>query len=241
MACTTLSNPSTKETSNFVRLCCLLIDVGSCVLREIFDGKCPPGNLHAVLAQPQNKEKLLSLRKKRVLSRSQWFKLYPACQSLVSSRDLEISSLLFLLRNLFGLTFPTGSSNKLPPATDTSPEADITRIKVLRDRVYSHAASGSVDDSTFSSYWNDIKDIFLRIGGTRYQYYINDIKLDSVDADLEEHYKQLLSKWLKDEDCIADESNEETVIKKARKEGDMEDSIDVSEQNSWKRGVCNFS
>ncbi|XP_022777631.1 uncharacterized protein LOC111319064 [Stylophora pistillata] len=232
MACTTLSNPSTKETSNFVRLCCLLIDVGSCVLREIFDSKCPPGNLHAVLAQPQNKEKLRSLRKKRVLSRSQWFTLYPACQSLVSSRDLEISSLLLLLRNIFGLTFPTGSSNKLPPATDTSPEADITRIKVLRDRVYSHTASGSVDDSTFSSYWNDIKDIFLRIGGTRYWYHINDIKLD---------YKQLLSKWLKDEDCIAEESNEETIIKKAREEGDMEDSIDVSEQNSWKRGVCNFS
>ncbi|XP_022809959.1 uncharacterized protein LOC111346976 [Stylophora pistillata] len=222
MACATLSNLSTKEASNFIQLCRLLVDVGSRVLREIFDSKCLPGNLHTVLADPQNKEKLLSLRKKRVLSPSQWFKLYPTCQSRVSSRELKISLLLLLWRNIFGLTFPTSSSDKFPPVTDTSPEADITRIKVLRDGVYSHASSGSVDDSTFSSYWNDIKDIFLRLGGTHYQYYIDDIKLNCVDADLEEYYQELLSKWFKDEDCIADKSSEETILKKT-----------ISDNNSW--------
>ena len=64
--------------------------------------------------------------------------------------------------------------------------------------------------------------------------------LDCVDADLEGDYQELLSKWLKDEDCITDKSNKEKILKKPRKEGNMEDSLDISEQNSLERGVCNF-
>ena len=240
MASATPSNPSTKETSNYAQLCRLLVNVGSCVLREIFDRVCPPGNLHTVLAHPQNQAKLQTLLKKRVLCIPQWRKLYPADKFLVSSRNFDTSLLLLLLRNIFGLLLPTSSWDKLPPITDTSPEADITRIKVLRDRVCSHATTASVDDSTFSSYWNDIKDTFMRIGGARYQDYIHEMTLDCVDADLVGDYQELLSKWLKDEDCITDKSNEEKIVKKPRKEGNMEDSLDISEQNSWERGVCNF-
>ena len=240
MTSATPSIPSTKETSNYAELCRLLVDVGSCVLREIFDRVCPPGNLHTVLAHPQNQAKLQTLLKKRVLSISQWQKLYPVVKFSVSSGNFDTSLLLLLLRNIFGLPLPTGNWDKLPLITDTSPEADITRIKVLRDRVCSHATTASVDDSTFSSYWNDIKDTFMRIGGARYQDYIHEMTLDCVDADLKGDYQELLSKWLKDEDCITDKSNKEKVLKKPRKEGNMEDSLDISEQNSLERGVCNF-
>ena len=61
-----------------------------------------------------------------------------------------------------------------------------------------------------------------------------------MDADLEEHYQELLREWLKDDDCVTDKLHEDKIVKKARKEGDMEDSFDISEQNSWERGVCNF-
>ena len=51
-------HPSTKETSNYAWLCCLLVEVGSLVLREIFDRIYPPGNLHTVLTDPRNHAKL---------------------------------------------------------------------------------------------------------------------------------------------------------------------------------------
>ena len=64
--------------------------------------------------------------------------------------------------------------------------------------------------------------------------------INCMDADLEEHYRELLREWLKDDDCITDKLHEDKIVKKARKEGHMEDSFDISEQNSWERGVCNF-
>lgn len=237
MASATLSNCSTKETTNYARLCHLLVHVGSCVLREIFDRICPPENLQTVLTNATNHAKLQTLRKKRVLSTFQWEKLYPAVRSSVSSINFDSSLLLLLLRNIWGLTLPASGRDDLPLVTDTTPAADITRIKILRDKVYSHVTSGSVDDPTFSSYWNDIKDTFQRIGGARYQDTINDLEIDGMDADLEEHYQELLTEWLKDEDCIRDKSHEDEVVKKARKEGDLEDSIEISEQSLGKEGL----
>lgn len=234
MASAAPSCPSTKETSNYAQLCRLLVDVGSCVLREIFDRICPPGHLQTVLTDATNHAKLQTLRKKRVLSTSQWGKLYPAVKSSVSSINFESSLLILLLRNIWGLTLPASGRDDLPLVTDTTPAADITRIKILRDKVYSHVTSGSVDDPTFSSYWNDIKDTFQRIGGACYQDTINDLEIDCMDADLEEHYQELLREWLKDEDCIRDKSHEDEVVKKAKKEDDLEDSIEISEQSSRK-------
>lgn len=41
---------STHENTNYARLNRLLVDVGHTVLRDIFDSKHPPANLHRVLA-----------------------------------------------------------------------------------------------------------------------------------------------------------------------------------------------
>ena len=240
MASATPLHPTTKETSNYARLCRLLVEVGSHVLREIFDRIYPPGNLHTVLNDPKNHAKLQTLRKKRVLTTSQWHKLYPVIKSPVSSGNFDTPLLLFLLRNIWGLTLPASGQDDLPLVTDTTPAADITRIKILRDRVYSHVTSGSVDDPTFSCYWNDIKDTFQRIGGARYQDVINDLKTDCMDADIEKDYQELFREWLKDEDCITEKSHEDEMVKKARKEDDLEGSIETYQQNSGKEGLSDL-
>ena len=240
MAFATPSNPSTKGTSNYAQLCRLLVEVGSHVLKEIFDRVCPPEKLHTVLTNPTNRAKLQTLRKKRVLCTSQWRKLYPAVKWSISSGNFDSSLLLLLLRNIFGLTLPASGQDDLPLVTDTTPAADISCIKILRDRVYSHVTSGSVDDPTFSSYWNDIKDTFQRIGGAHYQDVINDLKTDCMDADIEKDYQELFREWLKDEDCVTDKSHEDEMVKKARKEDDLEGSIEIYQQNSGKEGLCDI-
>ena len=240
MAFATPSNPSIKGTSNYAQLCRLLVEVGSHVFKEIFDRVCPPEKLHTVLTNPTNLAKLQTLQKKRVLCTSQWHKLYPAVKWSISSGNFDSSLLLLLLRNIFGLTLPASGQDDLPLVTDTTPAADISRIKILRDRVYSHVTSGSVDDPTFSSYWNDIKDTFQRIGGACYQDVINDLKTDCMDADIEKDYQELFREWLKDEDCVTDKSYEDEMVKKARKEDDLEGSIETYEQNLGKEGLCDL-
>ena len=77
---------SSKETTNYARLCRLLVDVGSDVLREAFEKKRPTGNLDTVLSSPPVHTVLQSLKKK-VLNPLQWGKLYPAVRWIKGSNE----------------------------------------------------------------------------------------------------------------------------------------------------------
>ena len=195
---------STKETTNYARLCRLLVDVGSQALRDVFDNCHPPANLHKSLLSHHST--LKSLKTKRVLNATQWSKLYPAVPSTVSSKSFDITLLNVLLRNISGLSPPvsTRSWDKVPPATDLTREADIVRVKCFRNTVYGHAERASVDDVTFKSLWKDIRDALVRLGGPSYGSAINDLETECMDPDIEEHYKEVLKQWKKDEDNIKD-------------------------------------
>ena len=211
---------STKETTNYARLCRLLVDVGAHVLRETFDKKRPKGNLHTVLSTPSTHAILQTLRKKKFLNPTQWGKLYPAIKSSVSSANFDITLLMVLLRNICGLVSPPAGWDRLPAATDLTPEADIVRIKYYRNTVYGHASEASVDDPTFSQYWQNIQDALVILGGTCYRGAIDDLKTEGMDPEIEEHYQELLKQWVKDEISIKEKLDEigENVAKLAKLE-----------------------
>lgn len=202
MAGTSASFSSTKETTNYARLCRLLVDVGSQVSRETFDRIHPPAGLHNVLMRQHAALQLL--QKRRILNATQWGKLYPAIRSSVSSRDFDITLLTVLLRNICGLTSPATGWDAFPPVADTSVEADIARVKYFRNTVYGHADQASVDDTAFNVYWQDIRNTLVRLGGARYGVAIDDLKNECMDPEIEDHYEELLKQWKKDEDNIKD-------------------------------------
>ena len=189
---------STKETTNYARLCCLLVDVGSCVLQDTFDRINLPGDLHKHLQTHHTK--LQQLRMKKILNPTQWGKLYPAIHTSVSSKNFDITLLTVLLRNICSLSPPAAGWDALPPATDISTEADIARVKYFRNTVYGHAEKASVDDATFHVYWQDIKDALVRLGGPAYELAIDDLKNECMDPVFEEHYRELLKEWKRDDD-----------------------------------------
>ena len=219
---------STRETTNYARLCRLLVDVGSDVLRETFEKKRPTGNLDTVLSSPSVHKVLLSLKKK-VLNPQQWGKLYPPIKSSVSSRNFDITLLMVLLRNICGLVRPATGWDTLPPATDTTLEADIVRIKCYRNTVYGHASQASVDDPTFNQYWQYIQDALVRLGGADYQSAICDLKKECMDPDFEEHYKELLKQWEVDECSIKERLD--------KIEGEFHDLKEVMIKPEKKTGV----
>ena len=200
---------STKETTNYARLCRLLVDVGSQALRDTFDGIHPPAGLHGVLAHTNPAHATLQfLRKKNILNPTQWGKLYPSIPSSVSSGTFDITLLMILLRNICGLHSPATGWNSLPPPADTSKEANIVRVKYYRNTVYGHASQASVDDVTFNTYWQDISNALVTLGGASYGTAINKLKNVTMDPDTEEHYRELLRQWKKDEDSIKDKLEE---------------------------------
>ena len=204
---TPASFSSTKETTNYARLCRLLVDVGSSVLRDKFDKIHPPASLHTNLTTTCHST-LQALRNGGVLNATQWRKLYPRKCTPVSSRDFDITLLTVLLRNICGLSQPATGWDKLPPVIDVSTEANIVRVKSFRNTVYGHADQASVDDATFNAYWKDIRDALVSLGGTKYESGIDDLKNECMDPEIADHYEDMLKQWKKDEDNIKDELKE---------------------------------
>ena len=176
------------------------------VFRDTFDAIHAPTNLHTVLAG--NKATIQTLRTKGVINANQWGKLFPTISTSVSLAHFDITLLMVLLRNLCGLTSPATGWDKLPAVTDVSREADIARVKYYRNTVYGHAQCASVDDAAFNAYWGDIRDTLVRLGGVKYKTAIDKLETEVMDPDLEDHYKELLTQWKKDEDNMKDDVNE---------------------------------
>ena len=193
---------STKETTNYARLCRLLVDVGSCVLRETFDRLRPQGALSDVLTSPPVMSVLQLLRRKRVLNQKQWEILFPANMQSVASKEFDITLLMVLLRNICDLVPPVTGWDGSPPAKDISLEADIARIKHYRNTVYGHTNEASVDDEQYNMYWQEIKDVLVRLGGPHYESVINHLATDCMDPESEQKYRDLLRQWVQDEESI---------------------------------------
>ena len=197
---------SSKETTNYARLCRLLVDIGTQVLRDTFNAIHPPANLHAVLAA--NITALQSLRRRKIINPIQWGKLFPAIPASVSSHTFDTALLMVLLRTLCGLTPPRTRWDALPAVTDHSRAADIARVKCFMDTVSSHAGNASVDDIKFNDLWRDTQDTLVRLGSVRYKAAIDELKNECMDPEVEDHYRKLLSQWKKDEDNIKDQLEE---------------------------------
>ena len=192
---------STKETSNYARLCRLLVNVGSQVLRSTFDQIHPPVTLHKVMGSTSvHYATLKSLRKKKVLSPKQWGKLYPS-RSTVSSATFDITLLLVLLRNICGLNPPSTGWDCLPPATNISIADDIARVKYYRNSLIGYASQASMDDSSFSAYWQEVREALVRLGGAHFRSEIDNLEQDCMNPKLKKQLK-------KEDDSIKDKVEE---------------------------------
>ena len=183
----TPSVTSTKESTNYARLCRLLIDVGSRALRDLFDGFYSPGNLHAFFSSSSVQPKLKSLKRKKILNSTQWSKLFPADPTKnVSSASFDTTLLNVLLRNICGLSPPasTTSWDKVPPPRDTCREADLVRVKDFRNTVYAHVEKASVDDA-FERLWHDIGSAIVRLRPD-YADAIEQLRTTCMDPEMEE-------------------------------------------------------
>ena len=182
------------------------MDVGSHALRNKFDSIHPPAGLLGVLTKPPAHPILQTLRKRRILNAAQWAKLYPPSPSSVSSKEFDVTLLVLLLRNICGLIPPATGWEHIPPAADTSAEANIVRFKYYRNHVYGNASQASVDDATFNTYWQDISNVLIGLGEDAAA--INTLKTQSMDPVIEKHYQELLRECKKDDDNSKDRLDE---------------------------------
>ena len=174
-----------QEKANFTRLSRLLVDKGTEALRNTFDAIHSPANLPAVLNA--NRTSLLRL-KHRVINNSQWYLLFPRSGNPPDSKTFDITLLTVLFRNICGLP-PTGWG-AMPPDTDRSMQANIVRLKFLRNEIYAHVTSTQVDNATFESLWQKISQALVELKIP--QNDVDDLKTSPLGPEEEESDEDLL-------------------------------------------------
>ena len=218
-----------QEKANFTRLSRLLVDKGTEALRITLDAIHAPANLPAVLNA--NKATLLRL-KPRVINDIQWDLLFPPSGNPPESKTFDVTLLTILLRNISGLPPPATGWNAMPPDTDNSIQANITRIKLFRNQVYAHATSTQVDKTTFDGLWLKISKALIDLNIPANE--IDELKTCPLGSK-EECYKQSLKEWfLNEEECkdMLDNLTRNFDLKHNELNDDMKHLRQITEQSN---------
>ncbi|KAL3887737.1 hypothetical protein ACJMK2_000130 [Sinanodonta woodiana] len=134
--------PSLDDTGRFVHIACLLVNVGSRVLRRLllYHTVKPTRNLDQYLAK--KRIDIDNLRKRKIINKSQMDILYPpgGCTNL---GDYDITLLSALFTNI----------------VNNISQQQLNMIQFLRDKrneIFAHAKSVTVNSNDYQTFWNDI-------------------------------------------------------------------------------------
>ncbi|XP_076113442.1 E3 ubiquitin-protein ligase DZIP3-like [Mytilus galloprovincialis] len=145
-----------EEEENFVRMNLLLTGISPRAVRVLFDNEFAPICLDATLKKEFNK--LTDLQKKRVINQSQWNLLTPRFPDVPDSKKFDVTLMILLLRHLTNLTPPRFGYESLPTSSETSPAADLARIKYYRNFL-AHLDDGKIDSTEFATAWDTITGV----------------------------------------------------------------------------------
>ncbi|XP_046862684.1 uncharacterized protein LOC124456244 [Xenia sp. Carnegie-2017] len=192
-----------KIEANGSRLSKILINKGTQALKTTlrFSFYFRSSSLINELKDLSTMNKLTLLKNKRVISKEQWELLYPPNGSSPDLDNFDISLLTVLLRNICGLTAPSGGWDSLPSSSDTSISANIARIKFYRNKVYGHITTTSVNDSEFEYLWQEISKALVGLGIQQTE--IDEVKKAPLSPD-EANYIKMLKKWHEKEQQLID-------------------------------------
>ena len=193
-----------EEKTNDTRLRRLLVDGGTRVLREVLHSIYPHDKLQIVLSK--NRRKLQSLR----IYDSQREKSFPPSGDPRDSDTFDISLLHLLIREICNLTAPLTGWHKIPAEDDDSVEANIARIKCLRNELC-HGTSTSVPNDVFE---DKCKQVFSCLEALLYAYRqkIERLKSDPIDHDIARHVEEQVHHWEQfDNELILLETERESI------------------------------
>lgn len=145
-----------KATDNFSRLCQLILTICSDLLRDVLRHYIPHANLRSIL--DKNKTKL-----EKIMNSDQKKLIYPDSGGSLDEKDLDVSVLYTILRNICNITPHLKGWGNPPSKGDNSISACLEIIRIQRNHVIGHSTNGKVDDVQFQSHWNELRDAVVEI------------------------------------------------------------------------------
>ncbi|XP_069139578.1 uncharacterized protein [Argopecten irradians] len=186
---------SNDETTNFARVCRLVLDVCSDVLRAVLDTHIPPPGLTAILQSQRD-------HIRQNLERHQLEILFPPGGRFSGTlNDLDFSLLYRLVRNIKGINIPppTKGWGRKPDTIDRSLGANIERLRFHRNKTYGHLPCASLSDIEFRHIWDTIRECIEEIEqgtltGDTYVKAVDNLLIVSMDPHTEKVYIERMRK-----------------------------------------------
>ena len=153
---------SSPETINGCKLRRLIVDGGTAVLIIIFNKQLKGKSLKEFL---KAKKKYLEPLRYKLLTKTQWYQLYPTSHITPDSNKFDISLLSLLLENIPNLIIPpTDGWRKKPNARDTSTGANILRIRYFRNELHAHISETGISTNDFNFHWKKVSSVLVNMG-----------------------------------------------------------------------------
>lgn len=208
-----------KEKENFCRLCQLIMTICSDLFRDILSYYIKPTDLRSTL--DKNSQKLQTLK---CINSHQLDILYPASGNTQTKvEDMDMCLLYTLLRNVCKIKPHAKKWGNPPNQGDSSLAACIDRIRIMRNSIYGHLKTGSIEDVDFKNYWTDLKTYIVEIEklllvGNSYEQKVDKLlscELSSNAKQYVEEFKQLQMRI----DDVERSTKRKIASKKARIDG----------------------
>ena len=183
----------TEEKTNGTRLARLIIDKGTYVLRRFLLSCISPPKTLGDLFQT-NLRRLKNLKSKGVIIDDQWKKLFPSSGDPPDAETFDITLLHLLIREVCNLPAPMTGWHKMPAENDESLQANVTRIKCIRNEL-SHSPSTGIPNSEFEGKWNKISSSLEAIEVEVYRKKIQSLKNDPIDHDTRRTVEEQVEQW----------------------------------------------
>ena len=157
------------------------------MLREYLHSFHSPRALQAVLTSNVGRLRTLNLFE------DQREKLFPSSGGPPNTETFDIILLHFLLRHFCNLSAPSPTGwHDMPADSDTTPEANIVRIKCFRNELC-HRSSIRISNDEFQDKWNKISSSLVALGFDPAE--IERLKTEPIDHDSQRRVDEEVKKW----------------------------------------------
>jgi hypothetical protein len=191
-----MSYPSSDKTTNYSRLCRVVVDLCGDLLWDVLNKEIPT-NLDTEVRKHLHHKTLR-------LDPHEAAKVTPTC----ARADCDTSILYKLIRFITTIKPTNGwySARSLivPGPADVAVGDDVERIHQLRNTLYGHVASAHVSEVDFRRIWQEVKDVCTRLDvwlGSGYESALCKLETECMDPTMEAEYREKLGKmhesWLK--------------------------------------------
>ncbi|XP_053390835.1 uncharacterized protein MCAP_0005-like, partial [Mercenaria mercenaria] len=191
-----------QERNHLYRLQILIIDGGTTVTRNIIHQKSSDVPFNVILSLEKNA--VNKLRARKVITNAQYNLLYPQEGNPSSITDIDLPLAICLLRNLKSFGLNTQYNWRVTPQqTDDSLEADLCRLRHIRNEITHRGYTTGIDKKKFQYKWNEVEQVLLRLNTSvpnpmpNLQQELNAYKNSPLDPEAEEKIKEEIKKnWI---------------------------------------------